>query len=322
MGHRSSGKGVEMIKTKRAQIFTLISAVLVVFTFITFQVFNTLEKREVIQTRVSTLDHYLKSIEKNLERQLFTSGFRAIFLAEDEIASKGEFIQNFTLFFNEAFFNGTVNGVPKEIMNGATKDYLIDSINSRAKKINAELNIENVSVRLYQAEPWHVTFNFSFYIKIKDNSNLVKWERKQDVITKVPIIGFEDPLFLVYTKSKVSRQINKTIYEGNYVVGTNVSNLKSHVYNGYYAENPSAPSFLKRLEGNLSADPQGIESFVFLPDLDKQGIPVLQKSTIDYIYFSSNSPEHYGVSGMPSWFRIDSQSNHLKKYNLTSLIIE
>ena len=73
--------------------------------------------------------------------------------------------------------------------------------------------------------------------------------------------------------------------------------------------------FLKRLQGDLTADENGIESFVNSNKLSTQGLPVYDKSKIDHIYFSSLNPNNCYVAGMPSWFRID--DTHLIKYNAT-----
>ncbi|PIN93482.1 hypothetical protein COU54_02820 [Candidatus Pacearchaeota archaeon CG10_big_fil_rev_8_21_14_0_10_31_24] len=286
----------------------------------TFQIYNVLEKRSLVNTRVQTMDDFLKALEINLERELYTSGFRIIFLAEDEIVSTGGYIENFSSFFNEAFENGTVNGEPKDIMIGATKSDLIDSMNEKASKINANVFLSDVSTSYSQVDPWNVQFVFSFNLSLEDNSNLARWERFQEITTLVGVEGFEDPIYIVNTNALVSRKINRTIYEGNYVVDSDISNFYSHVFSGYYAESVNSPSFLNRLEGNLSQDDNGIESFVNLAELDSQGLPISDKTTTDHIYFSGQNPTHYGVTGMPSWFGVDDLYRRLEKYNLTKII--
>ena len=78
-----------------------------------------------------------------------------------------------------------------------------------------------------------------------------------------------------------------------------------------------------RLEGNLTADPngQGIESFVSGSQLSNEGLVVQPKSKIDFIYFSPNTPISYSVTGMPSWFLIDDEGSpgHIEKYNVTGM---
>ncbi len=307
------------IRNKKSQLFTVLVILLISLMFVSFEVFSFIYERNTVKARVDTMDNFLFSVEKNLERQMYISGFRILFLAGEHITSTGSYI-DVDDFFNEAFFNGTVGGNSSDIMNGATYDDLIDSINQKAKKINVNITLSNSSIAVAQEGPWAVNFSLISDFVMKDKEGLAKWEKKQVISAIIPISNFEDPLYTVNTYAKVSVKIAQTPYEGNYTNGSDVTNLFSHVDSNYYAANPSAPSFLKRLEGNLSADANGIESFVKIPDLSKQGLPTSTKSNIDYVYFSSNNPTFYSVSGMPSWFRIDGQDGHLEKYNVSSLI--
>lgn len=326
MGNRGPSEDMAMnknpkpnpcIKTKmnkKAQLFTAISILLITLMFVTFEVYSTINERNAIKTRISTMNGFLDSVEKNLERQVFISGFRIIFLAENQITATGNYI-NVESFFNESFFNGTINGIPNDLMLGATYGDLINSLNEKANKINVNVTLKNTRINISQENPWSVKFVVELDLFIEDQGHLASWERKQEIAATIPIVGFEDPIYTINTYARISKKINQTIYEDNYIVDGDSSNLLDHVENDYYAENPSAPSFLKRLEGDLSADPNGIESFVRTPELSQQGLSIKTKSTIDYIYFSSNNPTYSQVSGMPSWFYLD--NNHFAKYNVT-----
>ncbi len=301
------------MKTKKAQLFSILAILIISLMFLSFELFSFIHQRGVIKTRISTMDSFLYSIEQNLERQVYISGFRILFLAENQITSTGNYIE-VDKFFNEAFFNGTVNNVSSEILLGATYNDLINSLNQKANKINTEIILSNTIINISQDDPWHIKFSLVSDFIMRDKGDLAKWEKQQVISAFIPITGLEDPIYTVNSYAKVSRKINQTIYEGNYFNEGDVSNLLSHVNNGYYAENSFAPSFLKRLEGNLSADKNGIESFVNLLEFSQQGIPTLEKSCMDYIYFSSNNPLYYNIVGMPSWFKIDYEDNHQEKY--------
>lgn len=309
--------------SKKAQLFTIMGIFIVFLVFMSFEIFSTIHERDVIKTRVSTMDNFMSSIEKNLERQMYISGFRIIFLAENHITSTGNYI-NVDSFFNEAFFNGSVGGVSNNsILNGATYSDLIDSLNQKASKINVNITMNNSFINISQNSPWFVNFTMTSDFVMQDRENLAKWDKEQVISALIPVEGFEDPLFTVNSYAKISRKIARTPYEGNYAdeLTGNVTNLLDHVNRGYYASNPNAPNFLQRLEGNLNPDSNGIESFVNIPELSSQGISTQEKTDIDYIYFSTSNPAYFGVSGMPSWFKIDNQSNHLQKYNVSSLIV-
>jgi hypothetical protein len=281
--------------------------------FVSFEIFSVFHERQAIKTRVSTMDSFLHSIEKNLERQLYIAGFRAIFLAESEITSTGRYISNITEFFEEAFYNGTVNGVPSNITAGATYEDMIISVNDKGAKINVEISMTNTSIDFRHNDPWNIRFTMVSDFTMQDKQGLAKWEKRQNISVLLPIEGFEDPMFIKEARALVSRKINRTIYEGNY---TPITNLRDHVEKEYYAANPNAPSFLNKLEGDImNSDVNGIESFVYIPNLplDLQNIG---ETCIDYLYFDSNVDTGSSVAGMQSWFRIDNIDNHTIKYQI------
>ena len=306
-------------KSRKGQIFTMLAIFLITLMFFSFEIFSIIHERQSIRTRISTMDSFLHSIEKNLERQVYITSFRTIFLANSEIATSG-YIFNISAFFQESFYNGTVNGVPKDIMLGANYSDMIASVNNKADKINVEVIMENTTVELVQNDPWNLRVTMISDFIMQDKEGLAKWNKSQNISVLISIQGFEDPIFIVGALAQVPRKINKTIYEGQYVNGADVSNLSDHVDQGYYAANTNAPSFLKRLEGDLSADPNGIESFVKIPQIPvevqaQKGV----KSCVDYIYFSSSNPNDFGVTGMNTWFRIDDIDGHIAKYQVVGL---
>lgn len=262
------------------------------------------------------MDSFLFSIEENLQRQMYISGYRITFLAEDYITRTGNYT-NINLFFNQAFFNGTVSGVHNDIMNGATYSDLVSSINQKASKLNVNITLSNPRIIIAQSDPWHINFTLTSDFTMEDKSKLARWDKQQTISSYIPVENFEDPIYIINTNAKVSRKINKTIYEGIYVENGNVANLLSHVNHDYYTAHNDSPSFIKRLSGDFSADKNGIESFVDISQLFQQGVSVTTKSVVDYIYFSSNTPSYYSVAGMPSWFKIDDA--HITKYNVTGL---
>ena len=309
-----------IVMNRRGQIFTLVFLLLLTFLFVSFEIYTFIAENNSVKTRIDSMNSFLDAIEKNLEGQLYVIGFRVIFLAETEITNTGTYISDFDAFFDEAFFNGTVNGVPNNTyLSGATYNDLITLVNDKSSKVNLQISIRNSNVTIYQDDPWHVSVTMVSDFVMTDNSGLANWSKKQNITARIPIEGFEDPFYTINSNAKVIRKIYATPYEGQYASGTNVSNLSDHVSQDYYAASASAPSFLQRLEGNFSASSQGIESFVDVTDFSNQGLLVEEKTRIDYIYFSANNPTFYTVSGMQSWFRIDNESNHLALYNVSGL---
>jgi hypothetical protein len=307
-----------IVNSKKGQIFTVLAILILFLMFFSYEIFSMIRERQAIKTRVATMDSFLKSIEDNLERQMYIAGFRIIFLAESHITSTGNYI-DVNDFFNEAFFNGTVNGVANQsILQGATYSDFVSSMNNKGNKISVNITLFNSTINVSQEDPWNVKFTLTSNLTMEDNRKLARWEKTQVITTYIPVEGFVDPIFTVESYAKISRKINRTLYEGYYSSGTDVTNFSNHVDQGLYAEDSDAPSFLKRLEGNLSSDPNGIESFIYIPDFTTNvpGFVQQERSVVDHLYFSTTwGNETQQIDGMPSsWFWID--EDHRLRYGL------
>ena len=303
-----------MLNNKKAQIFTLIAIAIIMLFFVSYEIYSTIQERLVIKTRVKTMDSFLFSLEQDLVRKLYISGFRAVFLAENEITKSGRYISNFSSFFSEAVFQGTINGISSDIMEGATISDITTSMQDKAAKMNLLVSLSDISVSVGQEDPWNIVVYLNATLNLTDKGNLARWYKNETIKSFVSIEGFEDPLYLINTAGKVTRKIYRTPYEGNYVSGGDITNLSLHIEGRHYTSHNDAPGFIKRLEGNNSADNAGIESFVYIPELSAQGLQVQEKSCVDYIYFSSSNPTSSQVSGLPAWFWIDNA--HKTKYQI------
>ena len=73
---------------KKGQVFTLVFILIVTFVFVSFEIYTFISQSDSVKYRVNTMNTFLNSIEKNLEGQLYVSGYRIIFLAETEITGK------------------------------------------------------------------------------------------------------------------------------------------------------------------------------------------------------------------------------------------
>ena len=120
--------------------------------------------------------------------------------------------------------------------------------------------------------------------------------------------------------------INQTIMHSNYTqiyLDSNTSGVWSlpineGIANGYYYKE-NGPDMLMRLEGNLSPSVNGFQTFVSIPELETQGVPVRETQTrVAYLYFSDQIYNGQRVRGLPDWFRIDAE--HAAIYNLTELL--
>jgi hypothetical protein len=93
--------------------------------------------------------------------------------------------------------------------------------------------------------------------------------------------------------------------------------IREEIDNKYYFTG-NGPDFLKRLEGDLNATTDGIETIVNLPELESYGIPIDDNViSVDYIYFGNQDYIGYPVRGLQGWLRLN--RTFADRYGLTEL---
>lgn len=303
----------------RGIFFTILVIVLISIFIVSYALYASYGMRGSVEKRIETLDSFVKTIEEDIPRHIYVAGYRFLFLSEKRIFEHNAFLTNTELRFQEAFYNGTFYGEPASVMDGARFSDMQNLFGSYANQMNANITLTNYSIHLTQTDPWSVDVIFTARLIIEDKNNNVKWDKTETFTSKVPIKNFEDPVYIVGTNGKVTPKIIQTNFT-TFVSGSDVSNLSTHLAAMTYIAASDAPSFLQRLQGNLSGSQFGIESLVNLAALQAQDIPVYQKSIVDHVYFSTQNPSSCVVrpAGLPSWFRLDNiDPTHLAIYNVT-----
>lgn len=308
--------------SKKAMVFTIIAITLLSIMAVSMTIVSISHERSSTTKRIGTLNDFVYSFEKDLPRKLYISGFRMIFLYEKRMYEMGDYLTDVNGLVNETFFEGTIDGVASEdetqLLAGVLYSDIEEDLKTAAAKVNLNFVMTNPEINLNQTDPWNLNFTLTFNLFIEDIGGLASWNKTAVVNALVSIENFEDPLYIIGTNGLFSPKINQTIYNG-FVSGSNVTNLTNHLENKYYISTNESPSFINRLEGNFNSSEFGIESLVYLPDLTDAGLTALDKSVVDHIYFSSSNPTKRQVTGMPSWFKIDSA--HESTYNVSSLVI-
>jgi hypothetical protein len=153
-------KKYSIINNKKGMFFTIIVIVILTLFFLSYTFYSGYQERRTIQKRIETMNSFLFSVENDLERQLFISGFRILFLIEKRIVEKPGYIADVDNTFQEAFFNGTIeNYTDPEIdslMTGAKFLDIENNIKSKANKINANIDLSNPILSISQNDPWNV----------------------------------------------------------------------------------------------------------------------------------------------------------------------
>ncbi|MFH1181805.1 MAG: hypothetical protein V1702_02510 [Candidatus Woesearchaeota archaeon] len=306
---------------KKAVFFTF-SALFMLAIVFTWMFFNTSyrvgEESDLVKFKTSNMNEFVAGFDQDVERGVYIAGFRALISAEGYVSNTKVFLNDSVASLGEAMINGTINGVPAPMMTDSTLLAWLTRIKNAAVGVGIIVNASYVGLEINQSSPWLVDFFANITYNVTDFTNTAVFRRSKIASAQISIIGLRDPVYTVYTNGQIIRAINNTLYEGDYASGTppnlDTTNLKDHINQLMYA-NSTGPSYLMRLEGNLGDSPMGIESIVRLPDLQGQGLPVYEKSSIDYIYFNTSNPGFCVIKDtFEDWFRLDDA--HLAKYQV------
>jgi hypothetical protein len=305
---------------KKGVLFTISAIILltVVFSAIIFQSrYSYGESDKLIDAKTSSMNEFVVGLKEDLGRWLYIAAYGAVIGLEDQISNSHAFINDSKTILSEEIINGSISGSPVSIMNQRTVTEWLSRIRIEASKIGLELNSSVGAITVNQSNPWFIDFSVGIDFNVTDFSGTAAFYRHENITTRLSLIGFEDPIYTVFTNGLVIRLINSTPYESSYASGQDTSNLRNHI-NGFFYTNSTGPSFLMRLEGNLSNSTSGIESIVSLPELQGQGLPVYERCSVDYVYFSNNTPTIFKVNQtFEDWFRLD--ETHLNRYQVYDL---
>ena len=315
MVYGSAGENMGLKLNKRGIIFTTLVIMILFLFLISLTFYSIIKDRQAIRDRVETMNSFIFSLEKDMERQVYISGYRAVLSIESYITETGNFVASSEDSIEEALLNGTINNQTVGLMEGYKLSEWQSRVSELGSKVNTLINYSIINVTVAHEDPWEISIRMRINISIRDKGNQSRWDKIHTIKTTIKIEGFEDPLYLLNTNGLISNQIKKTPYT-SFVNGLDMSNLSAHTNNSYYKSSPAGPSFLDRLEGKTFANPNGIESLVNLERLSSQGIATSDKSIVDFIYFSSSNPAKCNVlpAGMPNWFKLD--EDHLPTYQV------
>ena len=306
---------------KKAIVYTAAAIALTIVIVITYSAYTSIrlnERMNPVQTRIETVNFFIKDVEKDLSKGIYIAGFRTLLSFNQYITTNGTFLDNSNQRFKEAFLNGTIKNMSFPLMMDSTFTDWANKISAQADKVDVFFNYTINDVKLNQSDPWVVEIGVNITLDIRDKRNTSYWIREKYLITKVSIIDFEDPLYVVNSGGRVTNTIRKTIVS-NFTTNGDVANLLIHTNNSYYIVHNDSPSFLMRLEGNLGNSSFGIESLVNLDKFIAQGLPIKDRSIVDSQYFGNNVKTIYRINNTPEWFKIDQE--HLETYQVANMII-
>ncbi len=317
-------------KNKRGFTYILVTSFLVVvllMVFFTTSNYKHQDQEAVQQVRIRAMNDFMKNLEDDIHRATYISAFRSLLALETHVST------NISNDFREVFFYGTLNGTSQgEIINESTFEIYLSRVQNLSKSTGINLDINVTEVWLTQSDPWSVNIHLMMNITAVDVKNTSSWHINREYVALLPIDTLKDPLYvrIIGNSSPTIRKLNVPFL----VNGTDVANLKTHIEGVYYVNSSYAPSYIMRLEGNNSPDPNGngIESIVNIQDLQNL-LPThpdllidYNKVKIDYLYFDTNttfnnSDKLCNVTGIPSIDYFVIPSNRRATYQLENVTL-
>ena len=306
---------------KKGIFYTIAAITLTIVIIVIYSAYNSYrlnEKMEVIETRIETVNFFIKDVEKDMDKGAFIAGFRTFISFNQFIAANGTYIDNINERFEESFLNGTIKGQPLSLMKDSTFVDWVNKISAEADKIDITFNFTVNDVKVNQSDPWHVLVGLNLSLEIRDKRNTSYWVRDRFLTTSINIIGLEDPIYVINSHGRVTNAIVPSNIS-QFVIGGDVKNLLVHANNSLYLAHNDSPDFLMRLQGDLGNSTNGIESLVNLDKFQQQGLAIKEKSIVDSIYFGNIITTNFRVNNTPEWFRIDQE--HLELYQVENITI-
>ena len=301
-------------------IFFTISAIaliiVMIITYGSYSDYTETEKMNALESRIDTVNFFIKDVEKDLDKGAFIAGFRTVLSFNEYITTNGSFLDNVEERFKESFINGTIHNQPLTLMYNSTFTDWGQRISQQAKRVGILFNFTLNDVKLTQSSPWAIDINLNLSLYIRDSSNISSWKRDRLLTTRINILGFEDPLYVINSKGKITNLIERS-NTSQFVVNNNPDHLIYYANNSLYTTRNGSPSFLMRFEGNLGNSSNGIESLVNIEELQNQGLVIEDRSIVDYIYFGTATTTNERINQTPTWFKLD--TDHIDFYDVENI---
>jgi len=308
---------------KKAFFFTTVAIALSIVVIVSYNVYNFYGKKDevkVVETRVVTMNNFIKDVEKDINNAIYIVGFRSLLSLEDYMMKYDTFFNqgghpSLSVAFRDVFRYGTINSEKMSLMENNTFLNWTKKMIKQANKTDIKLEFTIDDVTIDQTSHWLVVISVDLNIVVKDKKNTATWTIDKVYTNTINITTgittrFVDPLYLVNHDGILNNTIRKTPISD---FGTE---LPTHLDNSYYIEHNDAPNYLMRFENNLgSSSCCGIESLVNSQKRMDKLLPVLDRSAVDYIYFGTGVTTNCNIQGTPPyplWFKLD--SGHLAFY--------
>ncbi|MFQ5474552.1 MAG: hypothetical protein ACE5DM_01820 [Candidatus Nanoarchaeia archaeon] len=317
---------MDLMKSKKSFLYTIIAiTLLLMITFASTAVYQYKyrEQSAVAEARVSTMDNFLDDLGDDIEKGVQTASYHAIIGMTNYVVESLSYLDDSEQRFKELFALGTIYGNESFAMENNSFQDWTDKMRIEAEKIGVNVTFSIESLEVYPIDAWTLQVSTNVTVLSEDIRHIATWTRSYSISSNIPIEGFEDPFYAVETGNGVFKIINRTIFEGNYVVGNDTTNLQIHMNNTLYAGFNASPSFMMRFEGDMNGSEYGIESLVDKLEISSYHPCPNGTSNTDILYWQCSLVNAKRVANMPSSFYMDNETGdegRYEKYEVGGLV--
>ncbi|MBW2990475.1 hypothetical protein KY348_02090 [Candidatus Woesearchaeota archaeon] len=273
---------MELIKSKKGIVFTVLSIVIAIFFTVLFsaRIEKPIDyKTTLVETRIGVLNNYMNDFfeyAKGMSSITAYSSFQGLLEDMSNTSSYNPDFENQSL---HCVITGNLTS--SKICPGMANKTLTYSLNrirdiaDNELNINSDYTINNITLnQTINAFTIEITTNLSLDI-YDEYANL---SDTRTVVSLVSIDGLLDPLYLVNgTYNQTIKKTSLKRKQGDW----NHSDLQQLYYNHEYRNYRQGISFINRIKGNFVPDVFGIESFV-----NHTNVTYDENDTmVDYLYW-------------------------------------
>lgn len=263
---------------------------LVLFTFVYLD--SVAENTGILTTKTAgdKLASYSSSVEDDLPRAVNIIARRAVESSANYVDTNGLALSDSESSIIELMSNGTLNG---NLTNqGFTFSTWVSDLKQKGGSYGFSTDVGITDINVRPLDPYNIQVNVSIFVNMSDRSGTMNFYRVYTTARPVSVEDVIDPLYTLNTNGLLKR----TILRPNMTV-SGVQAVDISVASRFYMNSSAGPSFLERLEGKLTRAVKyenytwiGLETFVNLPELQANGLPVKgNQSSLEYLYFSSSA---------------------------------
>lgn len=204
---------------KKGLVYSLMSVLLITPIILLFVIYSKINRMEgqntVVEIRADELGSFYKSFMHDLGRSLDISTRRSLLYSNNFIIANGIPFDNPAGKFSQLILEGNLDGEEIGLLTGSdtlpcnTLTCHKERYLTLSDEFGYNLDVEIISVDIRPYDSWNINSSVTLRITIEDPEMEMKIDKIAKKSVKVPVLDFEDPLYFLNTKGKISRKIKK-----------------------------------------------------------------------------------------------------------------